>query len=118
MLKQLVEDIVEYTKTWSIAECEWYWNINSVRKSGSIKNQEITWEEFEIAIRAEILYDLVYNNGSGLYNQMENDLCNYEVDYLAFQNASKELEKEVQKYIKDFKLKRYDGEGNLISLAE
>ena len=116
MLRQLVEDIVEYTKTWSIAECEWYWNINSVRKSGSIKNQEITWEEFEIA--AEILYDLVYNNGSGLYNQMENDLCNYEVDYLAFQNASKELEKEVQKYIKDFKLKRYDGEGNLISLAE
>lgn len=118
MLRQLVEDIVEYTKTWSVTESEWYWNINSVRKSGSIKNQEITWEEFEVAIREEILYDLIYNNGNGLYNQMENDLCNYEVDYLAFQNASKELEKEVQKHIKDFKLQRYDGDGNLISLAE
>ena len=118
MLRQLVEDIVEYTKTWSVTESEWYWNINSVRRSGNIKNQEITWEEFKVAIREEILYDLVYNNGSGLYNQMENDLYNYEVDYLAFQNASKELEKEVQKHIKDFKLKRYDGYGNLISLAE
>ena len=107
MLKQLVEDIVEYTRTWSITETEWYWNVECVRKPSNTK-------DFEIAGREEILYDLVYYNGSCLYNQMENDLCNYEIDYVAFQNASKELEKKVQKYIKDFKLERYDENGNLI----
>lgn len=112
MLKQLVEDIVEYTKTYSITETEWYWNVNSIRKPNCLNDKEITLEEFERAIREEILYGLVYNNGSALYNQMENDLCNYEVDYLTFQNASKELEKKVQKYIKDFVLKRYDKNGN------
>lgn len=109
-LKQLVEDIVEYTRIWSLTETEWYWNIECVRKPSNSKNKEITWEEFEMAIREEILYDLIYNNGSGLYNQMENDLCNYETDCLhfSFQNASKELERKVQKYLKDFKLERYD----------
>ena len=106
MLKQLVEDIVEYTKMWSITETEWYWNIECVRKPSNIKDKEITWEEFEIAIREEILYDLVYHNGKCLCNQMENDLCNYGTDYIDFQNASKELEKKLQKYIKDFKLNR------------
>lgn len=106
MLKQLVEDIVEYTKTWSINETEWYWNIECVRKPNNRNDKEITWEEFETAVREEILYDLVYDNGSGLYNQMENDLCNYEINYLAFQDASKELERKVQDYIKDFKLER------------
>ena len=91
-IKQLVEDIIEYTRTWSLTETEWYWNIECVRKPNNINDKEITWEKFETAIREEILYDLIYNNGSGLYNQMENDLCNYETDYVAFQNASKELE--------------------------
>lgn len=108
MLKQLVDDIVEYTRTWSITECEWYWNINSVRKSNNVENKEITWKEFEVAIREEILYDLVYNNGGGVYNQMENDLCNYEIDYLAFQNASKELERKIQEYLGNFKLERIE----------
>ena len=106
-LKQLVENIVEYTRTWSITETEWYWNIECVRKPSNRNDKEITWKEFETAIREEILYDLVYNNGAGLYNQMENDLCNYENDNLAFQNASKELESKTQKYFKDFKLERY-----------
>lgn len=113
-LKQLVEDIVEYTRTWSLTETEWYWAIDCVRKPDNIKDKNITWEEFETAIREEILYDLVYYGGCGLLNQMENDLCNYETDYLAFQNASKELEKKVQKYFKDFKLERYDENGNLL----
>ena len=108
MLKQLVDDIVEYTRTWSITEYEWYWNINSVRKSNNVENKEITWKEFEVAIREEILYDLVYNNGGGVYNQMENDLCNYEIDYLAFQNASKELERKIQEYLGNFKLERIE----------
>ena len=76
-IKQLVEDIIEYTRTWSLTETEWYWNIECVRKPNNINDKEITWEEFETAIREEILYDLIYNNGSGLYNQIENDLCNY-----------------------------------------
>lgn len=113
-LKQLVEDIVEYTRTWSITETEWYWNVECVRKPSNPKDKEITWEEFETAVREEILYDLVFNNGSGLYHQMSNDLCNYYTDDIPFQNASKQLERKVQKYIKDFKLKRYDENGNLI----
>lgn len=105
-LKQLVEEIVEYTRTWSITETEWYWNVECVRKPSNIKDKKITWKEFEIAVREEILYDLVYYNGSCLYNQMKNDLCNYETDYVAFQNASKSLEKKVQKIFKDFKIDR------------
>ena len=106
MLKKLVEDIIKYTKDYSIGETEWYWNIDSVRKPNNINDKKITWKEFEVAIREEILYDLVYNNASGLYEQMENDLCNYENDNITFQNANKELEKKVQEYIKDFKLER------------
>ena len=115
-LKQLVEDIVEYTRTWSITETEWYWNVECVRKPSNIKDKEITWEEFETAVREEILYDLVYYDGSCLYNQMENDLCNYGTDYVAFQDASKELERKVQEYFKDFKLERYDENGNLLQV--
>ena len=100
MLKQLVEDIIEYTRTWSLTETEWYWNIDSVRKPSLIKDKKITWEEFEVAVREEILYDLVYNNASGLYEQMKNDLCNYENDNITFQNASKELERKYKNILK------------------
>ena len=106
MLKDLVEKIVEYTRTWSITETEWYWNIDCVRKSDYVGEEHIKWEEFEVAIREEILYDLVYKNGRGLYTQMSNDLCNYYDTEQCFHYASKELEKEVQKYLKDFKLER------------
>ena len=106
MLKQLVEHIIEYTKTWSLTETEWYWNVECVRKPSNSKDKEITWEEFEIAIREEILFDLVYNNGRNLYHQMKNDLCNYNDDDVTFQNESKELEKQVQKYISNFNLER------------
>ena len=109
-IKDLVEKIVEYTKTWSITETEWYWNIECVRKSNYINEEHIKWEEFEVAIREEILYDLIYKNGCGLYNQLENDLCNYESDNVEFQKASKELDKEVQKFIKDFEVERYEVE--------
>lgn len=105
-LKNLVEKIINYTKTYSITECEWYWNINSVRKPNNIKDKEITWEEYEVAIREEILYDLIYNNGSGLHNQMENDLCNYEENDTLFRTESENLEKEVKKIIKDFEVER------------
>lgn len=105
MLKQLVENIIEYTKTWSITETEWYWNIECVRKPSNNRDKEITWKEFEIAIREEILFDLIYNNGRNLYNQMKNDLCTYN-DNVTFQNESKELEKQVQKYISNFNLER------------
>lgn len=105
-LKDLIEKIVEYTRTWSITETEWYWNIDCVRKSNYVGEKNIKWEEFEVAIREEILYDLVYKKGSGLYTQMSNDLCNYYDEEKCFHYASKELEKEVQKYLKDFKLER------------
>lgn len=106
MLKDLVEKIVEYTRTWSITETEWYWNVDCVRKSNYADEKHIKWEEFERAIREEILYDLVYKNGRGTYIQMSNDLCNYFEVEQCFHSASKELEKEIQKYIKDFKLER------------
>lgn len=106
MLKQLIENIIEYTKTWSITETEWYWNIECVRKPSNNKDKEITWKEFNRAIREGILYDLVYCGGSCLRNQMENDLCNYENDNIDFLNASKELEEQIQNYLNDFKLER------------
>lgn len=106
-IKKLVEDIVEYTRTWSITETEWYWNIESVRKPNNLKDKEITWEEFERAIREEILYDIVYNNGVNTINQMENDLCNYDCDDISFYRASIELEEKIQKVINDFRLERY-----------
>ena len=90
---------------------EGYMRAKELLENGGIQSLE---EEFEVAVREEILYDLVYYNGNCLYNQMENDLCNYETDYVAFQDASKELERKVQKYFKDFKLKRYDENGNLL----
>lgn len=105
-MRELVEKIIKYTGDWSISETEWYSNVECVRKPINSNDKEITWEEFERAVREEALYDLVYNNGSWLCNQMQHDLCEYGIDNLAFQNASKELEKEVQKYIKNFKLKR------------
>lgn len=105
MLKQLVETIIEYTKTWSLTETEWYYNIECCRKPSIVNEKMITWEEFNRAIREEILFDLVYNNGRNLYNQMKNDLCTYS-DNAIFQNESKELEKQVQKYISNFNLER------------
>ena len=104
-MKELVEKIIDYTKKWSISETEWYWNIECVRKPQNAKDKEITWEEFEVAIREEILYDLVYKNGICTRNQMENDICNY-TDEL-FSKDSEELEEEIKKLIIDFKVKRY-----------
>ena len=104
-LKQLVEDIVKYTRTWSISETEWYWNVACVRKSNYVKEKNITSEEFERAIREEILYCLIYNLDS-IKQQMENDY-GYGYDSEDFDNASKELEKKIQKIFKDFKIERY-----------
>ena len=39
-LKQLVEDIIEYTRTWSITETEWYWNVECVRKPSNTKDKK------------------------------------------------------------------------------
>lgn len=105
-MKDLVEKIIEYTKTWSISETEWYWNIESVRKPQNKRDfKEITWEEFEVAIREEILYDLVYRNGVYTRNQMENDICNYDDEH--FYKDSEKLEEEIKKLISDFKVERY-----------
>lgn len=41
MLKQLVENIVEYSRTWSITETEWYCNVECVRKPNNPKDNEI-----------------------------------------------------------------------------
>lgn len=108
-IKILVEKIVEYTRNWSITETEWYWNVESVRKSNYVNEKHIKWEEFEVAIREEILYDLIFNEGCCTLNQLENDVCNYESDNIEFQKASKELEKEIQKFIEDFEVERYEG---------
>lgn len=104
-LKQLVEDIIDYTRTWSISEDEWYWNVDSARKTSDIGEKCISQQEFERAIREEILYELIYNIG-GIKRQMENDLT-YGYNSEDFDNASKELEKKIQKIFKDFKIERY-----------
>lgn len=103
-LKQLVEDFIDYTKTWSISEAEWYSNVDYVRKSDYIANKHITNKEFERAIREDILYCFIYNIGS-IKNQMENDLCcGYESE--RFNKESIEMERKIQKIFKDFKIER------------
>lgn len=103
-LKQLVEDFINYTRTWSISETEWYYNIDCVRKNG-YGEKYITNEEFERAIREELLYEFIYNI-NGIKRQMEND---FEIGYDSehFDKASKEMEKKIQKIFKDFKLDRW-----------
>ena len=103
-LKDLVEDFIQYTKTWSISETEWYWNIECVRKSNNINEEHLTWEEFERAIREEILYCFIYNIDS-IKNQMENDLF-VGYDEERFDKVSREMEQKIQKLFKDFKLDR------------
>jgi hypothetical protein len=107
-LRNIVDDIIEYTKTYSITDIEWYWNIACVRKPNSPDNTDITWDEFNVAIREEILYDLVYNNGLAIKNQMENDLYCYDLNYGTFEIDSLKLEKKIQSVLKEFKVKRYD----------
>lgn len=100
MLKQLVEDVVEYTRTYSINEEEWYWNINSSRKG----SKDIDRETFEKAIREEVLYDLVYNINS-FKSQLETDYEYNEGEI--FDKANKKIEKEIQNFDKNFKINRY-----------
>ena len=66
-LKQLVEDFIKYTETWSISENEWYYNLTCIRKKG------LTTSEFERVKREEILYCFLYNIQSIKY-QLEHDL--------------------------------------------
>ena len=102
-LKQLVEDFIEYTKTWSIGETEWYYNVNDTRQN-EYGEEYITHEEFERAIREDILYCFIYNIKS-IKEQLEDDLC-VGYDSERFENASKEIEKKIQKLFKDFKIER------------
>lgn len=104
-LKSLTKKIIEYTKTWSITENEWYWNIDCTRKPSNSQDENITTKEFERAIREEILYCLIYNIDS-IRNQLENDYqCGYYNNQFDIDNRA--LEKEIQKYYKDFKVERY-----------
>lgn len=105
-LKQLVEDFIIYTKTWSISETEWYWNVDCSRKSLYTGETHITQAEFEKAIREEILYCFIYNIQS-IKQQMETDLENYEETSISFHNESKEMEKKIQAIFKDFKIGRF-----------
>lgn len=105
-LKQLVEDFVEYTRTWSISESEWYYNVNDTRKTQDVKvdRDYISQEEFEKAIREDILYCFIYDIDS-IKNQMEIDL-QYGYDEDKFIKISKDMEKKIQKIFKDFKIER------------
>ena len=116
-LKKVVEKEIEYTRNWSISDTEWYWNIDCVRKSNYIDKKHITEHEFEVAIREEFLYDLVFNNGNSLRQQMENDYEVYAEDDEYFKNSSVELEKEVRKVIADFKVSRLNLNGETYYLA-
>ena len=108
---------IEYTENWSISRDEWYWNIDCVRKSNNINEKHITQHEFEVAIREEFLYDLIFNNGASLRQQMENDYEVYAEDDELFRKASVELEMEVRKVIADFKISRLNLKGETYYLA-
>lgn len=105
-LKELVEDFVEYTRNWSISESEWYYNVNDTRKTQDVKvdRDYISQEEFERAIREDILYCFIYDIDS-IKNQMEIDL-QYGYDEDKFIKISKYMEKKIQKIFKDFKIER------------
>lgn len=102
-LKQLIEDFIYYTKTWSINETEWYYNVDCVRQN-AYGEKYITNEEFERAIREELLYEFIYNI-DGIKRQMENDLC-VGYDEEIFNKVSMEMEEKIQKLFKDFKIRR------------
>src|SRR5574344_1529153 len=110
-IKDLIEKIVQYTRTWSISENEWYCNVNCDRLSQEYKNgkreDSLSSKEFERAIREEIGYCLLYQIDS-IGNQMESDyMWGYEgKEKEYFEKDSKEIEKEIQKYYKDFKIER------------
>lgn len=102
-LKQLVEDFIDYTKNWSISETEWYYNVDCVRQN-AYGEKYITKEEFERAIREEILYCFIYNIDS-IKRQMENDLCvGYEEE--RFNKISVDMENKIKKLFKNFKIER------------
>lgn len=102
-LKQLIEDFIKYTRTWSINETEWYYNVDCVRKN-AYGEKYITNEEFERAIREELLYEFIYNI-DGIKRQMENDLW-VGYDEETFDKVSIEMEEKIQKLFKDFKIRR------------
>lgn len=102
-LKQLVEDFVDYTRTWSISENEWYYNVNDTRKTQEIGEDYISHKEFEKAIREDILYCFIYNIDS-IKNQMESDLWNGYGDN--FIEISIEMERKIRKIFKDFEIER------------
>lgn len=104
-LKELIDNIIEYTKIWSITETEWFYNVNATRKPSNSKDKVITCEEFERAVREEFLYDIVFNNGKALSRQLGTDLATYGVDDIPFQNASKDIIKQIKVVLKDFKVK-------------
>ena len=103
-LKQLVEDFIEYTRTWSISETEWYYNVDDTRKTQDIGEDYISQEEFERAIREDILYCFIYNIDS-IKRQMEDDLCvGYDEEH--FIPISIDMENKIKKIFKDFKIDR------------
>ena len=106
-IKNLVENIIDYTKNWTISEIEWYYNIDCTRKPNDNSNNEITWKEFEIATRQEILYDLIYNDGGSLRMQLENDLQLCESADEPLVKESEALEAKIKKIIPDFEVERW-----------
>lgn len=102
-LKKLVEDFIDYTKTWSISDTEWFYNTDCIRKNAYGKKC-ITNEEFERAIREEVLYCFIYDIYS-IKRQMENDLC-VGYDEEIFNKVSIDMENKIQKLFKDFKIDR------------
>lgn len=102
-LKELVEDFIEYTATWSITEFEWYDSVDCLRQN-VYGEEHISDEEFERAIRENILYDFIYDIETIKY-QMETDIDEY-CDEEEFEKDSRKMEKKIQKIFKDFKLER------------
>lgn len=104
-LKELIDNIIEYTKTWSITETEWFYNVDATRKPSNSKDKVISQEEFERAVREELLYDIVYDNGKELSRQLGIDLSNYGAEDIPFKNASKDIIKQIKAVIKGFEVK-------------
>lgn len=107
-LKELVEDFYEYTSTISICENELYQNyfdmINPIYVN-MYENENILNKEIEKRIKADILYDFIYNI-NGIKNQMINDLDIYEKDTQEYKDIIIMYNK-IKKIFKNFELEIY-----------
>lgn len=106
-LKELVEDFYEYTSTISITENELYGNyydmISPIYRN-MYEDKNILRKEIEKRIKADILYDFIYDI-ERIKFQIKNDLGTYEENTQEYKDIITMYNK-IKKIFKNFELKK------------